>query len=218
MTWGTPGACQRAVNRGFYLVLKPARFPRHRHCASSFFLPLTREVDFAAGKRRRERKARCRRAHRIAAFTLRKKQLCPPDIGFAITSRARCGLPHGKSRLSLSTKNSRVLSTWVFRVVIQLSVGYIYPAKKRRRFFNGGTSCSGASFFCAPVIFLILFLVRLCRYIAAKRKNKAVPGSVPEETVLTHRTLMIVFLIFTIVFSAIVLGVMALLSREIAYM
>lgn len=73
-------------------------------------------------------------------------------------------------------------------------------------------------FFCAPVIFLILFLVRLCRYIAAKRKNEAAPGTVPEETVLTHRTLMIVFLIFTIVFSAIVLGVMALLSQEIAYM
>ena len=73
-------------------------------------------------------------------------------------------------------------------------------------------------FFCSPVIFLVLFLVRLCRYIAAKRKNKAAPGTVPEETVLTHRTLMIVFLIFTIVFSTIVLGVMVLLSREIAYM
>lgn len=73
-------------------------------------------------------------------------------------------------------------------------------------------------FFCSPVIFLVLFLVRLCRYIAAKRKNEASPGTVPEETVLTHRTLMIVFLVFTIVFSAIVLGVMVLLSREIAYM
>ena len=73
-------------------------------------------------------------------------------------------------------------------------------------------------FFCAPVIFLVLFLVRLCRYISAKRKNKAAPGTVPEETVLTHRTLMIVFLVFTIVFSAIVFGVMALLSQEIAYM
>lgn len=75
-----------------------------------------------------------------------------------------------------------------------------------------------ALFFCSPVIFLVLFLVRLCRYIAAKRKNEAAPGSVPEETVLTHRTLMIVFLVFTIVFSAIVFGVMALLSQEIAYM
>lgn len=73
-------------------------------------------------------------------------------------------------------------------------------------------------YFCSPVIFLVLFLVRLCRYVAAKRKNKAAPGTVPEETVLTHRTLMIVFLVFTIVFSAIVLGVMVLLSREIAYM
>lgn len=73
-------------------------------------------------------------------------------------------------------------------------------------------------FFCSPVIFLVLFLVRLCRYIAAKRKNDASPGSVPEETVLTHRRLMIVFLILTVVFSAIVLGVMALLSQEIAYM
>lgn len=75
-----------------------------------------------------------------------------------------------------------------------------------------------ALFFCSPVIFLVLFLVRLCRYISAKRSNKAAPGSVPEETVLTHRTFMIVFLIFTIVFSAIVFGVMALLSQEIAYM
>lgn len=73
-------------------------------------------------------------------------------------------------------------------------------------------------FFCSPVIFFVLFLVRLCRYISAKRKNEAAPGTVPEETVLTHRTLMIAFLIFTIVFSAIVLGVMALLSQEIAYM
>ena len=73
-------------------------------------------------------------------------------------------------------------------------------------------------FFCSPVIFLVLFLVRQCRYVYAKRKNEAAPGSVPEETVLTHRTLMIVFLVFTIVFSAIVFGVMALLSQEIAYM
>lgn len=73
-------------------------------------------------------------------------------------------------------------------------------------------------FFCSPVIFFALFLVRLCRFVSAKRKNDASPGAVPEETVLTHRTLMIVFLIFTVVFSAIVLGVMALLSQEIAYM
>lgn len=73
-------------------------------------------------------------------------------------------------------------------------------------------------FFCSPIIFLVLFLVRLCRYISAKRKNDASPGAVPEETVLTHRRLMIVFLILTVVFSAIVLGVMALLSQEIAYM
>ena len=73
-------------------------------------------------------------------------------------------------------------------------------------------------FFCSPVIFLVLFLVRLCRYIAAKRKNEAAPGTVPEEAGLSHRRLMVGFLVFTIVFSAIVPGVMALLPREIAYM
>ena len=97
--------------------------------------------------------------------------------------------------------------------------GRVYlSGKKTEEVFQWRDFLFWRFFFLRPVIFLILFLVRLCRYIAAKRKNKAVPGSVPEETVLTHRTLMIVFLVFTIVFSAIVLGVMVLLSREIAYM
>lgn len=73
-------------------------------------------------------------------------------------------------------------------------------------------------FFCSPVVFFVLFLVRLCRFVSAKRKNEADPDTVPPEAVQTHRRLMLVFLILTIVFSAIVLGVMALLSQEIAYM
>ena len=96
---------------------------------------------------------RCRRAHRIAAFTLRKKQLCPPDIGFAITSRARCGLPHGKSRLSLGTKNSRVLPTSAFEVAFSSFSRVCLSGKKTEEVFQWRDFLFWRFFFLRPGYF-----------------------------------------------------------------
>ena len=73
-------------------------------------------------------------------------------------------------------------------------------------------------FFAIPIILIAMFVTSLCLYISAKRKNKAVPGTFPDNVVRKRRIMFIASSVISGVFTLIVVGFIALLFMAVAYM
>jgi len=73
-------------------------------------------------------------------------------------------------------------------------------------------------FWGLPTILLIFFIVSLCLYISAKRKNKAVPDSFSVQQIRTRKILLIVSAVITGIFILIEVGFIALLAMAVANM
>lgn len=76
----------------------------------------------------------------------------------------------------------------------------------------------GIFFFAIPILLLALFVVSLYRYIAAKRQNKAVPGTFSDEEMKKRKAMLIMSAVMAGVLAAIVVGFMALLFMAVAFM
>ena len=73
-------------------------------------------------------------------------------------------------------------------------------------------------FFGPPLIAIVCFAVYLTKYLLAKRKNKADPGSVSEERVRTLRHNLIVSCVVAVVFVAAVVSFIVRLMSETTFM
>ena len=69
-----------------------------------------------------------------------------------------------------------------------------------------------------PVAVLVLFVISLCRYLSAKKRNKAEPGRVSDTDLKKRRIMLIVSAALLGVLVAIVIALAALLSMAVAYM
>lgn len=69
-----------------------------------------------------------------------------------------------------------------------------------------------------PAVALLYFVVGLCLYIAAKRKNSRFPGSVDAEKMRERKGCLILAGVTVLVFGGTLVGVMALLSAAVAHM
>lgn len=69
-----------------------------------------------------------------------------------------------------------------------------------------------------PVAVLVLFVISLCRYLSAKKRNKAEPGRVSDTDLKKRRIMLIVTAALLGVLVAIVIALAALLSMAVAYM
>lgn len=69
-----------------------------------------------------------------------------------------------------------------------------------------------------PVAVLVLFVISLCRYLSAKKQNKAEPGRVSDTDLKKRRIMLIVTAALLGVLVAIVIALAALLSMAVAYM
>ncbi|MBQ6706131.1 MAG: hypothetical protein IJN07_01290 [Clostridia bacterium] len=69
-----------------------------------------------------------------------------------------------------------------------------------------------------PVAVLVLFVISLCRYLSAKKRNKAEPGRVSDADLKKRRIMLIVTAALLGVLVAIVIALAVLLSMAVAYM
>ncbi len=75
-----------------------------------------------------------------------------------------------------------------------------------------------ALFVVIPLALAVLFVVCLCRYLSAKKRNKQMPGSVLPETLSARKLYAILSGVIAGVFWAAVIGIIALFAMAIAYM
>lgn len=73
-------------------------------------------------------------------------------------------------------------------------------------------------FFGVPLLLLVLFGVSLYRYITAKRRNEAEPGTFSEEEMKSRKTALLVTAVLAGIIALAVVGFVALLFMAIAYM
>lgn len=75
-----------------------------------------------------------------------------------------------------------------------------------------------ALIYIIPVAVPVGFIVSLCRYIAAKRKNKRLPGSFTDEQIRSRGIILIVFAILTALVVGAVIQVISLFNQPVAFM
>ena len=73
-------------------------------------------------------------------------------------------------------------------------------------------------FFAIPALLLVLFAVSLYRYVSAKKRNKAAPGTYAPGEVKKRGIMLIVSAVAAGVLAVVVLGFIALLSLAVAFM
>lgn len=73
-------------------------------------------------------------------------------------------------------------------------------------------------FFGIPAIVFVLFVISLVRYVAAKIKNKKIPGSFSESEIKKRKIMLIILSVIIGVFAVVVIGFTALLFMAVAYM
>ena len=73
-------------------------------------------------------------------------------------------------------------------------------------------------FFTIPALLLVLFAVSLYRYVAAKKRNRAAPGTYTDGEMKKRKIILIVSAVAAGVLAAVVLGFMALLFLAVAFM
>lgn len=73
--------------------------------------------------------------------------------------------------------------------------------------------------FCGiPIAAIVFFVVSLCRFLSASKRNKLQPGSVDEQTIKTRKILLIVASVIAGILVAIVLSMVALLYMAVIFM
>ena len=73
-------------------------------------------------------------------------------------------------------------------------------------------------FFSIPTAALIAFVVSLCRYFSAMKKNKLFPGTYAADELKKRKTALIVWGIIAGILVAMVVGIIVLLFTAIAFM
>lgn len=73
-------------------------------------------------------------------------------------------------------------------------------------------------FFAIPTIAIISFGISLYRYLAAKKKNKLLPGSFSSEELAKRKTALIIFSVIAGILTAVVIGIIVLLFTAVAFM
>lgn len=73
-------------------------------------------------------------------------------------------------------------------------------------------------FFGIPAIVFVLFVISLIRFVAAKSKNKKIPGCFSDSEIKKRKIMLIILSVIVGVFAVIVLGFTALLFMAVAYM
>ena len=73
-------------------------------------------------------------------------------------------------------------------------------------------------FFAIPTAALIAFVVSLCRYFSAKKKNILSPGTYAADELKKRKTALIVWGIIAGILVAMVVGIIVLLFTAIAFM
>ena len=73
-------------------------------------------------------------------------------------------------------------------------------------------------FLGVPAALLVLFVVSLVRYTAARKQNRQCPGTVPPEAIKTRLILLIITSVLAGGLLAVPIGVIVLLFTAIAFM
>lgn len=73
-------------------------------------------------------------------------------------------------------------------------------------------------FFGMPAILIVLFCISLYRYVSAKKKNKAVPGTFADDEIKKRKTMLIVLSVVAGVLTVVVVGFIILLFMAVAFM
>lgn len=73
-------------------------------------------------------------------------------------------------------------------------------------------------FLAIPLMTLIFFVVSLCEYLSARKREKREPGSVSPEEMKRRKTMLIVSSVIAGVLLAIVVGFVGLLYMAVAFM
>lgn len=76
----------------------------------------------------------------------------------------------------------------------------------------------GVIFFVIPAIVLGVFAITLYRYLSARKKNEASPGSFSDYEIRKRKIIMIVASVITGVFAVMAIGLCALMYVAVAYM
>lgn len=74
------------------------------------------------------------------------------------------------------------------------------------------------SFFAIPVALIALLGVSIYRFISAKNKNKHAPGTYSPAEIKKRKTWLIIAALILVVFVAVVIGSISLLSMAITFM
>lgn len=69
-----------------------------------------------------------------------------------------------------------------------------------------------------PAAAIAFFIVSLCLYISARRKNKAQPGSISLQTLNTRKIMLIISSVIFGVLALVVIGFIALMFMAVAFM
>lgn len=73
-------------------------------------------------------------------------------------------------------------------------------------------------FYGLPVLALIFFIVSLCRFIYAKKKNKIQPGWFGVAEMRKRKRLLVISSVIAGVFAAVIVGLAILLYTAVAFM
>ena len=73
-------------------------------------------------------------------------------------------------------------------------------------------------FWAVPITVITLFVISLCNYLSAKRKNNEVPGTFPEDTMRKRKLFLIVMSALAGLIALMVIGLPALVYLAIGFM
>ena len=73
-------------------------------------------------------------------------------------------------------------------------------------------------FIVPPVAILVFFIVSLCRFVSAKKKNKRSPGTFSNNQILLRTIALAVSSVFVLVPLALTVGIILLFTGAIAFM
>ena len=69
-----------------------------------------------------------------------------------------------------------------------------------------------------PVAMLVFFIVSLCRFVSAKKKNRQVPGTFDKNQIMIRTIVLVVSSVLVLVPLALMIGIILLFTGAIAFM
>jgi hypothetical protein len=73
-------------------------------------------------------------------------------------------------------------------------------------------------FFAVPVGILVFFVIRLCRYLSARKQEWEIPGSVEAQDLKNRKAMLIVSAVMAGVLLVVTIGLIVLLYMAVAFM